>query len=145
MEVLIRSYYHQRPGRVVCSFYAPSLTQQHFRDECDINQIMKRYRETGLLVDPMQRATAKPQFGDFSTEFDFMQAQNIIATARENFDALPSNIRERFGNNPASMLAFMEDEGNYDEAVKLGIVQARPEPSTPPPTESVSGGATESP
>lgn len=147
MTVLIRSYYVQRPGRVVVGFTQPSLTQQHFRDECDINHIMARYRETGFLVDPMQKATAKPQFGDFSTVSDFMQAQNIIATARENFDALPSNVRERFANNPALMLSFLEKEDNYEEAVKLGLVEKRPEPpvSSMPPTPAVSAESTESP
>lgn len=146
-KILIRSYYIQRPGRVVCSFRDPSLTQQHFKDECDINHIMKRYRETGMLVDPLQRATAKPQFGDFSTAFDFMEAQNIIARARENFDALPSHLRERFGNNPAAMLSFLENESNYEEAVKLGLLEKRPEPvqSTPPPAPQVSTAGTESP
>lgn len=147
MTVLIRSYYVQRPGRVTTMFREPSLTQQHFRDECDINHIMARYRETGFLVNPMQRATAKPQFGDFSTVSDFMTAQNTIAQARENFDALPSNIRERFGNNPASMLAFLENESNYEEAVKLGLVEKRPEPASPSdqPAPPVSAAGTESP
>lgn len=149
MTVLIRSYYVQRPGRVVVGFTQPSLTQQHFRDECDINHIMARYRETGFLVDPMQKATAKPQFGDFSTVSDFMQAQNIIAHARENFDALPSNLRERFANNPAQMLSFLENESNYEEAVKLGLVEKRPESVVPsasstPPTPAGSAESTES-
>lgn len=137
MDIVIRSYYRQRPGRVTVSFTLPSLAQQHFKEECDINHIMKRYRETGMLVDPLQKATAKPQFGDFSTSFDFMEAQNIVARARESFDAMPSNIRERFGNNPAAMLAFMENEENYEEAVKLGLVEKRPDP-TPSPTPSAS-------
>ena len=123
-----RTLYSNPPSRVVTDNFDPSLTQQHFKDECDINNIMRRYRETGYLVDPLvqAKATAKPMFGDFSTAYDFHEAQNTIARANEAFAALPSVVRERFANDPARMLAFIEDERNVDEAVKLGLLEKRP-------------------
>lgn len=138
-KVLIRSIYNQRPGRVQVEFTEPSLTQQQFKDECDINHIMQRYRETGFLTDPLRPATAKPQFGDFSTVADFMEAQNIIVRARENFEALPSMVRQEFGNDPARMLAFLENESNYERAVELGLVKKRPDL---PPAQQVSAEGT---
>lgn len=140
--VLIRSYYTQRPSRVTVGFFKPSLTQQQFKDECDINHIMQRYRDTGFLVDPLQKVTAKPQFGDFSTEADFMEAQNVIVRARENFEALPSHVRKEFGNDPARMLAFLEKESNYARAVELGLVEKRPDPPPTPPAQQVSAEGT---
>ena len=127
MAVLIRSVYNQRPSRVQVEFVEPSLTQQQFKDECDITHIMVRYRETGFLTDPLKPGTVKPQFGDFSTAADFMEAQNIIVRARENFEALPSHVREEFGNDPARMLSFLEKESNYERAVELGLVEKRPD------------------
>ena len=99
-----------------------SMTQQHFRDECDINSIIRRYQKTGFLVDPLTPATAQPKYGDFAVEQDFLAAQTLIAHASQAFDDLPAWLRKRFSNNPAELLAFLEDESNREEAVKLGLV-----------------------
>ena len=31
-----------------------TMTQQNFKDECDINSIMSKYQVTGFLVDPLK-------------------------------------------------------------------------------------------
>ena len=100
----------------------PSLTQQQFKEECDINNIIARYETTGLLTDPLHPGTRIPQFGDFSNVPDYLHAQTIIARTREAFEALPSKIRDRFDNDPAQMLEFLQDESNREEAVKLGFI-----------------------
>lgn len=100
----------------------PSLTQQQFKEECDINNIIARYETTGLLTDPLHPGTRMPQFGDFSNVPDYLHAQTIIARTREAFEALPSKIRDRFDNDPAQMLEFLQDESNREEAVKLGFI-----------------------
>ena len=100
----------------------PSLTQQQFKEECDINNIIARYETTGLLTDPLHPGTRMPQFGDFSNVPDYLHAQTIIARTREAFEALPSKIRDRFDNDPAQMLEFLQDESNREEAMKLGLV-----------------------
>lgn len=100
----------------------PSLTQQQFKEECDINNIIARYETTGLLTDPLHPGTRMPQFGDFSNVPDYLHAQTIIARTREAFEALPSKIRDRFDNDPAQMLEFLQDESNREEAVKLGLI-----------------------
>lgn len=101
----------------------PSLTQQQFKEECDINNIIARYETTGLLTDPLHPGTRMPQFGDFSNVPDYLHAQTIIARTREAFEALPSKIRDRFDNDPAQMLEFLQDESNREEAVKLGFIE----------------------
>ena len=42
------------------------------------------------------------------------------------FDSLPSSLRERFSNDPSRLLAFVDDESNFDEAVKLGLLSPLP-------------------
>ena len=39
--------------------------------------------------------------------------------------ALPSDVRSRFGNNPAELLDFLNDNSNYDEAIRLGLIHAK--------------------
>lgn len=102
------------------------MTQQHFGPECDINNIMKRY---DMVEDS---AYVPPMAGDFTQVPDFLEAQNIVIQARDQFASLPANIRGRFENDPAKFLAFVHDAKNQDEAVQLGL--ATPKPKAPKPT-----------
>lgn len=106
--------------RVQISFDEPSLTQQHFKDECDINKIVARFKKTGVFD---HVTTKTPTYGDFSNVQSYQDALGIVQRAEDSFDSLPSAVRKRFQNDPLELLAFMEDPGNYDEAVRLGLVQ----------------------
>lgn len=106
-----------------------SKTDQSFKDECDVNKIMEKYKtiENYNAVMALQNpGRAKPQFGDFANMPDYVSAQNAIVQAQIMFDVLPSNIRDRFQNDPAKFLAFMSDEANKDEAIKLGLCAPDP-------------------
>lgn len=95
-----------------------SLTRQEFAEESDINNIMKRYA-AGM---PIPSGTRPPVFDDFSNVPDFAQAYEIVQRSTELFQQLPSDIRERFGNDPQLLLAFLQDSRNRDEACKLGLL-----------------------
>lgn len=98
------------------------LTKQSFKDECDINILMQRYQDTGMLDHVNQ---AEPRYADV-TAMDYQEAMDIIADANSMFYALPSEIRDRFGNDPQRVLEFAEDPRNEAEAVELGFLdQAR--------------------
>lgn len=103
----------------------PSLTQQHFKDESDINMIIARYNRTGVLVDPSVPRSGSALFGDFSEIKDFQSAQNAICAAAEAFGELDSKIRRRFNNDPGQLISFLDDPANYDEGVKLGLFAPR--------------------
>ena len=108
----IRSRYSPRV-RVQFDFLQPSRTQQHFKDECDIDRILTKYSQTGFLVDPLA-PRRDFLFGDFSESVSFMDAQNRIARVREAFDSLPSQIRDRFANDPYRLLSWLEDSNNTE-------------------------------
>lgn len=112
----------------------PSMTKQEFRDECDINQIMARYEKTGQLPSVNYR---QPMYGDVSSLASFHDAMNTVVQAEQMFMALPAELRDRFGNDPAQMLKFLDDPENKDEAIRLGIVNAPPEPEPPAKVEIV--------
>jgi len=122
---MIRSRFGERVS--VTLETGAGLTQQSMKDECDINRLMERYRKTGQLPDLVRK---NPQYGDFSAVPDFLEAQNVIIRAQEQFDALPAKVRERFGNDPAKMLAFVADPKNGDELVKLGLAEKRKAPAS---------------
>lgn len=98
-----------------------SLTQQHFAEECDINEILRRSAVSGVL--PVN--DRQPMYGDFtSVPKSLTEAFGLIKQANDLFMALPWQARERFGNNPERMIAFLNDPQNREEAVKLGLVKA---------------------
>ena len=104
------------------TFDEPSMAQQHFKDECDVNNILRKYESTGLVT---HVANGTPSYGDFSSVLEFQQAQNILIEAQDAFEALPASLRKRFDNDPAVMLEFIENPDNREEAEKLGLVISR--------------------
>lgn len=120
-------------GRVVVETVndEPSLTQQQFKDECDVNNILKRYQTTGEIS---HLAKTRGVYADFSSVEDYHTSLNKINNAEEAFFQLPAEIRDRFANDPAKLLEFVKNEKNYDEGVKLGLFEEKaqsPSPSTP--------------
>lgn len=94
------------------------FTDQSAKDECDINTIMSRYAATGELPQLNQVA---PQYLDVTQE-DFQTHMQIVAEAKQLFDALPSKIRERFGHDPAAFLGFTSDPENRPELARMGLL-----------------------
>lgn len=97
----------------------PSMTQQSFAEDADINVIVERFGLTGQMPEPLN-----PQYGDFSQVGDFQSAMNAIADAQSGFMSLPAALRARFGNDPAQLISFLEDPANRSEAVSLGLVNS---------------------
>ena len=117
----------------------PSLAQQNFKDESDINYIVRQFGLTGEL--PGQ--TISPQYGDFTGVLDYHSAVNAVLAAQDEFMDLPAQMRSRFDNDPAKLIDFLQNEENREEAIKLGLVAAMPisEPSETPIAEPKAGEA----
>lgn len=98
----------------------PTLAQQQFRDEADINTILERFGRTGELIVPVN----VPQFGDYTEVGDYHSAMNMIIEAQSAFDALPARIRKEFDNDPGRFVDFVMDENNRDKAVEMGLIEA---------------------
>ena len=115
----------------------PTMAQQQFREECDINTIMERFGRTGELIAPIRM----PQYGDFDGVNDYHSAMNAIVEAQSAFDSLPAKVRARFGNDPAEFLDFVYNEENRDEAIRLGLVEAVIQAPAPVSEPSKDGSA----
>ena len=118
----------------------PSLAQQQFKDECDINNILRQFNITGQLPD----STLSPKYGDFTGISDYKTALDRVISADEEFMNLPATLRARFDNDAFNLIEFLENDENRLEAEKLGLIepkqdlQAAPlvEAETPTPKES---------
>lgn len=135
--MFIRSNYNydqqeaSEASAVTCA--EPTLTQQSFKDQQDINRIVKQYAKTGVAV----QTTRIPMSEDFVGITDYHSAMNAIRAGDEAFEALPSDIRERFHNDPAEFVDFCLDEANNEEAAKLGLAYRKFEELETPTAQPV--------
>lgn len=111
------------------------LTEQHHKESCDIHVIMRKAERTGILSHVRK---FKGEYMNMATAPDFKTAQDTIAQAKSMFETVPSRIRNKFHNDPAEFLTFMQDDSNYDAIVEMGFdashltPPAPPEPPVPP-------------
>ena len=101
------------------------MTEQSHKKECDINQILSKYQQTGIITHAHQN---QAQYGEISS-LDFHESMNLIAEAKSTFETLPSSLRKRFENDPEKYLAFLEDPKSLKEMQEMGLIDT---PKTPP-------------
>jgi len=97
-------------------------TKQSFKDETDINQILKRAQKSGT-ISHLNKYEAR--YGDFSG-FDFFEAQLKLSQGREIFDALPVEIRREFRQSSAEFFDYVNDPENKDRLAELLPALAAP-------------------
>lgn len=122
-------------------FVGASSARQEFKEDADINTIVKRFGLTGELPSVVR----VPTYGDFSEVGDFRSAVHMVMEAEAAFMALPAQLRARFDNDPQSLMEFVAERANLDEARSLGLVEpdkTAPAPlSTPSPSPSTGAPA----
>lgn len=74
--------------------------QQHFKDEVDINTIVRRFGATGQMPEFLPEG----MYGDFTGIEDFESAVSAIERARDGFLKLPPEVRAKFGNDPGTLI-----------------------------------------
>lgn len=108
----------------------PTMTQQQFKDDCDINNILRKHGHDPVAFQALTRPGGV--YADFSSITDYHTMLNEIVEAQTAFGALPAHLRARFDNDPGKLLAFIQDKKNRDEGVSLGIINP-PTPTTNSP------------
>lgn len=98
----------------------PTLTQQHFKDDVDINVLLERFKVTGVMPEGVRL----PTYGDFTGVNDFRTAAEAVRRASEAFMDVPASIRARFGNDPQAFLQFCSDKENLPELRRMGLAPA---------------------
>lgn len=116
--------------RVSVVFSRKSRTRQEFKEETDINTIVRRFGVTGQV--PVSARV--PLNVDFADSVDFREAMNAMVEARESFDVLPAKVRARFHNDPAEFVDFcsaVDADGKLLHAEELRKLGLREEPLPP--------------
>lgn len=106
------------PVRLICG---SSKTRQEFQAECDINYIVSRVGAGLARLEPPTSGyidlTGVPD--------DYQACLDSLNVAAAQFAALPSALRDRFGNDPSRLFEFLSDERNRSEAERLGLIAKR--------------------
>lgn len=100
----------------------PSLTQQSFEDECNINSLMARFGQGAKMPD----APLPDSYGKFDDVFDFHSAMNAVREAKEGFYRLPAVTRDFFHNDPGRFVEFMNEPKNLPKMLDLGLAAIVP-------------------
>lgn len=100
--------------------FEPTLAQQQFKDQCDINLILKKAQRGEFI----SHVKSPGRFEDLPDALDYHEAMNILTSASDAFDALPAVVRQEFDNDPSKFLSFVEDPDNVDRMEDLGLLSA---------------------
>lgn len=102
--------------------------QQNFKDECDINTIVRNFGVTGTL--PTNVRT--PINADFIDVMDYQTSLNLMIEAEKAFMQMPSDVRKEFQNDPGKFVEFASDSKNLDRCRELGLAPPKAkEPEIP--------------
>lgn len=119
-------------NRTFTDISGPDRAKQSFKDECDINRIVKQFKDTGQVTHVRD---SQGEYG-FATAQTFDEAMRIVANANSQFALLPSKVRAHFDNDPAKFLDASQDDARRPEFVELGLLEALPEPEPEIPPEA---------
>lgn len=87
-----------------------TLVQQHFKDEVDVNTIVRRFGITAGM--PFGRDGG--MYGDFTGIVDYESAVALVNDTEARFARLPAEIREKFRNNPGELVRFAQENTPED-------------------------------
>ncbi|WNK14738.1 MAG: internal scaffolding protein [Microvirus sp.] len=107
----------------------PTMTQQHFQEECDINNILAKFTATGIL-DTIPGGI----YEDITTADEYRASLHKVMIAESMFGELPANLRKEFDNDPYLMLEFINNPKNIDRGIEIGLYK-KPEPAIEKPPE----------
>lgn len=110
-------YFDKKPNPLIICDPEESQTEQSHKDECDINNIVYRFQKGEVLE---HRNEHRGEYG-YATAETFNEAMNVVTKGMSMFEDLPSHIREKFKNDPAQFLEYVQNDKNAKEMVKLGL------------------------
>lgn len=129
-------------------FREPSLTQQQFKDECEIESLLKAHN-LSQVMGIVNNHGQQPLYGDVSDIPDFHDAKNHLARATEYFEGLPSDVRSRFNNSLSEFLTTLNNPDAREALTEMGVLKAADkaadkvdvQPVVPPVADKLTGAS----
>lgn len=104
-------------------------TQQHFAKEVNINNILAKYRKTGIITH-VQRT--QERYGPLQDLAEFAVNLDKVEKAKQSFEMLPAELRNKFNNSIPGFFDFITKEENRSQCEAWGILNKK-EPTPVPP------------
>lgn len=84
--------------------YNDGRAKQAYKDQCDINKILKKAQVKGGIAHVQKYPEAI--YGEFDGEFDLLTAHGQIEKANRIFGELPAEVRREFNNNALEFVKY---------------------------------------
>lgn len=108
-------------------------TKQAFKDECDINRIMSKYEQTGVISHLNKNELIYSEM--FTIPKDAQDAIERVDRAREVFqNQVPAKVRDMFNHDPGAFYKFASDPKNRVKLAQMGLArmpQKKAQPGKP--------------
>lgn len=124
-EVRTRFTVQPRSGRPTVG---PSMTDQSFTDECNINNVILRFAGTGELPPRINARTA--EFLDVSDVPELREALEMAKNGNEFFQSLPDQVKQAVGYDPVRLLDALDEHQRLRASSTPDV--STPTPATPP-------------
>lgn len=105
----------------------PTMAQQQFAEECDINTIVERFGLTGQLPQNLRM----PINEEFVETMDYQSALNKLMEAESAFMELPASVRTEFQNDAGKFVDFVSNPENVERCRELGLAVPKKEAAVP--------------
>lgn len=132
------SSYFAQNGKVFTPKYKDGRTKQSFKDQCDINKMLKKAQTQGSIAHLQKYPEAV--YGEFEG-IDLLTAHNRIVRANEIFADAPSEVRKEFDNNALKFAAWASNPENNSKLRELLPKLAEPGTYFPNPVKRGGTGA----
>lgn len=119
--------------------YKDGRTKQSFKDQCDINKILKKAAVKGGLAHVQKYPEVI--YGEFDVEVDLLTARQRIADAERIFMDLPAEVRQEFNNDALAFVGFAGNPENVGRLKELIPAIAEPGNYFPNPVRAGGQGA----
>lgn len=103
--------------------YDDGRTKQSFKDECDINKLLKKAATPNALAHLMKYPA--PVYGEFEG-YDLLEAHRMVNKANHIFSELPSEVRNEFNGDALAFAKFASDPRNNKRLGELLPAIAKP-------------------
>lgn len=98
----------------------PTMTQQQYKDQVNVNKIMEKYKKTGTITHV--RNAANGVYLDLTEIPDYPTALMQVQQAQQMFEQIPAHIRMKFSNDPGQLITYLKNPDNLQEAIKYGLL-----------------------
>lgn len=113
-------------------FEHASMTDRSFKDECDINTIVRRAVTQGL-PQPDKEAV----YADLANmPKDLQESYEYMQKAEDQFMTLPSELRYEFGNDPLALISAIHNGTHRELFVQHGLIDQKSVPDVQPPASA---------